>query len=216
MKVYKYFQEQYVDSFVNKGQVLFRSLSYFKDYEDCIRGDQYEGTNKFQPSCGLEITKVRTGEKSFIQYSFESTVKTDDIIVFCTSKVFSKKLAQEFEATACVEIDVDEFSLKLKSALLSIQKVTHKEILHRDVEYYSETKPPIVDWALPEKIVLSKLDCFLHQQEYRFAFCFGDAFSIGCTTQRLVKIDSRRSFVESNYCQQILELGSISDICQVL
>ena len=214
MKIYKYLQEQYLDSFVNKGQVLFRSLSYFKGYEDHIRGDQFEGTKKFKPTNGLEITKT-TGERLTIPYSFESTVKTDDIFVFCVSKVRSKELAQEFDANACIEINVDEFSLKLNPALLALQNVTHKNIVHQEVEYYSETKPPIVDWALPEKIAFSKLDYFMRQQEYRFAFCFGDAFSIGSTAQCLVGTGSDRTFVTSNYCHQILELGNINNICQV-
>jgi hypothetical protein len=94
MMVYKYLPEQYVDSFLSKGEVLFRSLSYFRDYEDCIRGDQYEGTKKFQPVDGLQITKVSTGERLNIPYSFESTVNTDDIFVFCASMVRSMKLAQ--------------------------------------------------------------------------------------------------------------------------
>jgi hypothetical protein len=214
MKVYKYLQEQYVDSFINKGQILFRSLSYFKDYEDCIRGDKFEGTKKFKPINGLEITKA-TGERLILPYSFESTVKTDDIFVFCTSMVLSEELAQEFESNVCIEINVDDFSLKLKADLFSMQKVTHKKILSQNVEYYPETKPPIVDWALPEKIIMSKLDCFKRQKEYRFAFCFGDAFSIGSTTHRLVKTSNDKQFVASNYSHQILQLGSISDICKV-
>ena len=35
--------EKYVATFLKKGEILFRSLSYFQDYEDINRGDEFEG-----------------------------------------------------------------------------------------------------------------------------------------------------------------------------
>ena len=54
--LYKYFSEQkYAEAFLD-GQMLFRSLAYFRDTEDAVRGDEYEGTSKFLPDSGLAVS----------------------------------------------------------------------------------------------------------------------------------------------------------------
>jgi hypothetical protein len=57
--LFKYFSERkWADAFLD-GQVLFRSLSYFRDYEDGnIRGDCKEGTATFRPPAGLVINNL--------------------------------------------------------------------------------------------------------------------------------------------------------------
>lgn len=93
--LYKYIPTKYVDEFVKNGAILFRSLSYFRDYEDAqVRGDEFEGTKLYSPPQGLEITNVTTQEKSVLAQSFESTANEDDIFVFCLSNVFSAGLAK--------------------------------------------------------------------------------------------------------------------------
>ncbi|MAE01489.1 MAG: hypothetical protein CMK66_02730 [Pseudoalteromonas sp.] len=62
MKLYKYLPREYLDSVLNDGAFLFRSLSYFQDYEDSeIRGDKFEGINKYNGKDGLEINNLSTG-----------------------------------------------------------------------------------------------------------------------------------------------------------
>ena len=103
--LYKYLPEKYVDDFVRKGAILFRSLSYFRDYEDAqIRGDEFEGTKLYRPQAGLEVTLAATQQKVVLPHTFESTAKEDDIFVFCLSTVRSEDLAKQFQATTCVEI----------------------------------------------------------------------------------------------------------------
>jgi len=215
MKVYKYLPIQYLDSLVNKGEILFRSLSYFRDYEDSIRGDEYEGTKKYRPQNGLQIKIVQTGQIFSLPHSFESSVDQDRIFVFCTSTECNGELAKEFNTNACVEIQVDTLVPKLEFALQTLDEVTSKEILHQNVEYYPETKEPIVDWALPQKIIMSKLDRFSGQKEYRFAFGFDNALKMGCTTHRLVNQNDLKTLIPKTHGVQILRLGSLTDVCQV-
>ena len=41
----RYFSEKNAHAFVERGEVLFRALSYFRDYEDKgVRADEHEGT----------------------------------------------------------------------------------------------------------------------------------------------------------------------------
>ncbi len=49
MLIYKYLPSKYLNEFLDEGLFLFRSLSYFQDYEDDkVRGDEYEGTLNIQ------------------------------------------------------------------------------------------------------------------------------------------------------------------------
>jgi hypothetical protein len=63
--------------------MLFRSLAYFRDCEDAVRGDEYEGTSRFLPDSGLLITnQTQRTQFTLAEYAFESTVKANEIFVF--------------------------------------------------------------------------------------------------------------------------------------
>ncbi len=66
--LYKYFSERkWAEAFIN-GEVLFRSLSYFRDYEDNnVREDQNEGTSIFRPEGGLIINNLTQGTTFTLQ-----------------------------------------------------------------------------------------------------------------------------------------------------
>ncbi len=55
-RLYKYFSERkWADAFL-EGNLLFRSLAYYRDYEDAeIRGDYNEGTMLYRPVEGLVV-----------------------------------------------------------------------------------------------------------------------------------------------------------------
>ena len=63
--LYKYYSDRkWAEAFLD-GELLFRSLSYFRDYEDKkVRGDQNEGTAIFRPEGGL-IVHNQTQGKTF-------------------------------------------------------------------------------------------------------------------------------------------------------
>ena len=73
--VYKYFSEhKYAEAFLH-GQVLFRSLAYFRDIEDAVRGDEYEGTSKFLPEGGVVVRNQPRGTTLTVPMAFESSVR---------------------------------------------------------------------------------------------------------------------------------------------
>jgi hypothetical protein len=109
--LFKYIPSQYVDAFVSQGAVLFRSLAYFKAYEDGdVRGDRYEGTHAYTPKGGLEITNFTTGEVFMMDTSFQAHVRAHEIFVFCLSQERSADMAQAFNTDVCVEIKDPAFS----------------------------------------------------------------------------------------------------------
>ena len=215
--LFKYLPDQFVDPFIREGKILFRALSYFRDYEDAqIRGDEFEGTKLFRPEPGLEITKTETGEKLVLPYSLESTTNEKDIFVFCTSSVLSNDLASEFSASTCIEIfDISRFLSEIRNALARRPSIKNKTLLHGLVNYYSATDPPLADWALPERITMSKLNAYSKQQEHRIAFGINGALRVQNTSQRLVPLGNRHQSRLSEHPECMLKIGNIGKICKI-
>ena len=215
--LFKYLPDQFVEPFIREGKILFRSLSYFRDYEDAqIRGDEFEGTKLFRPEPGLEITKTETGEKLVLPYSLESAANESDIFVFCTSSILSAELALEFKANTCIEIlDISRFLSEIRSALARRPSIKDKTLLHGLVNYYSPIDPPIVDWALPDRITMSKLNTYAKQNEYRVAFGINGALRVQNTSQRLVPLGDRRHPQLSQHPENMLKIGNIGKICKI-
>lgn len=215
--LYKYIPEQYVSDFVHSGAVLFRSLSYYRDYEDAqVRGDEFEGTKLFRPQQGLEVTLTSTNEKILLPHSFESAANEDDIFVFCLSTVLSAELAAQFKVGACVEIvNPAKFISEVRAALLRRPSIKDKTLVYGEVKYYTADEPPIVDWALPERIVMSKLACYSQQREYRIAFAVNGAFKVENTRVRLIAPGERRPQRTAAHPERFLKLGSLSKVCKV-
>lgn len=215
--LYKYLPAKYVDAFVRDGAVLFRSLSYFRDYEDAqVRGDEFEGTRLHRPHGGLEITLTATQQKVVLPHSFESSANEDDIFVFCLSTVLSADLAAQFQANACIEIQSpSRFLASVRDALLRRPSIKSKILVHGEVKYYTPDQPPVIDWALPEKIAMSKLSAYMPQHEYRIAFAVNDAFRVENTRLRLVSPGERRAPRAESHPERVFKLGNLTKLCKV-
>lgn len=218
MTLFKYTSSQYATKFIREGEILFRTIAYFRDYEDeQIRGDKYDGTRLYAKKTGLRITKQDTGETVDSPFSFESCVKADEIFVFCMSLVHDKMLYEKFNSDVCVEITArDKFILRVKNALKLRPTVKPKNLLlHGPVKYYREDDAPIIDWALPERIVMSKLQHFAWQNEYRLAFSIREALSFGKTKQYLVSSGATRKEATECYPFRIIKVGNLDDIAMI-
>ncbi len=215
--LYKYLPTEHADSFVHKGEVLFRPLSYFRDYEDAeVRGDQFEGTKLHRPKQGLEITMTKTQEKITLPHSFESVASENEIFVFCLSTVLSPSMAVEFKTNSCIEIHQPaRFISEIRAALLRRPSIKNKTLVHGEVHYYAKEDPPIVDWALPERIAMSKLSAYASQHEYRIAFSINNAFSVGNTRLRLVTPIERHLPRTIFHPEHLLKLGNLAKLCRV-
>lgn len=215
--LYKYLPEEYVDDFIRKGAILFRSLSYFRDFEDAqIRGDEFEGTKLYRTQAGLEITNLTTQQKVVLPHTFESTAKEDDIFVFCLSTIRSEKLAKQFQATTCIEItDPIKLVAGVRSALARRPSIKDKMLVCGEVKYYTREEAPIIDWALPEKIAMSKINFYATQCEYRIAFSINDAFRVENTSLRLVPPGDRRPPRAKSHSEKLLKIGNLGKTCTV-
>jgi hypothetical protein len=105
-RLYKYFSDRkWAQSFLD-GKLLFRSLAFFRDYDDDnVREDRHEGTAVFRPTGGLIINNQTQGTTFTLNdSSFESAANEEEIFVYCTSRSFTSELRERFQAGACVEI----------------------------------------------------------------------------------------------------------------
>jgi hypothetical protein len=215
--LFKYLPSKYLEAFVKRGDLLFRSLSYFRNYEELkARGDRHEGQRLFAPATGLEITKTESGEKLLLPWAFESSVRDRDIFVFCLSYVRSEQLAREFGADACVEVQ-DPIALlsKVRSAMALRRWVKHARLLHGSVEYYSPEAPPFAEWAVPERMVMRKTVAYSHQQEFRLAFARGDALRVNNVQTQITATPGALQPTLEGHPEHVLHLGSLAKICTI-
>ncbi|MNF41761.1 hypothetical protein D3C84_227950 [compost metagenome] len=215
--LYKYLPSKYLDAFVDRGEVLFRSLSYYSNYEEMqVRGDRNEGKRVFSPSGGLEVTNTTTGKTSQLRGTFESTVRDREIFVFCMSHELSSRLATEFTADVCVEImEPALFLSRIRSALQLRKWVKQGRLLHGSVDYYSPETEPLAEWAVPERMVMRKTTDYTDQAEYRLAFARGNALQLeNVVTQIKTGQDiTQPTLVE--HPQHTLKLGNLKKLCKV-
>lgn len=215
--LFKYMPEKYLDHFLNNGELLFRSLSYFQDYEDTTRGDEFEGVKLYKPASGLEVTITETSEKILLSdATFKSHVNSDDIFIFCASTLLSEELAVDFKSNVCVEIvNTTKFISGIRDALAIRPSIKNKRLIFGEVNYYSIKNPPVIDWALPEKITLSKLDYYQKQCEYRFSFAINNAWHMSNTKQTIESGNNHARPMRPKYPEKIFKIGSISKFCKV-
>lgn len=215
--LFKYLPSRYLEAFVKRGELLFRSLSYFQNYEELqVRGDRHEGQRLYAPAKGLEIIKSESEEKLLLPWAFESSVRARDIFVFCLSHVRSEQLASEFGADTCVEIHKPVVLLsKVRSAIALRRWAKHARLLHASVEYYSPDEPPLAEWAVPERMVMRKKLAYSHQQEYRLAFARGDAFQVNNVQTQITATPGAPQSTLEGHREHILRLGSLAKICTI-
>ena len=215
--LFRYLSPEFTEALINRGELFFRSLSYFRDYEDeGIRADEYEGTLIHLPEDGLKIRLTSTGEEVSIPYTIESSAKEDDIFIYCLSTEYSEALASSFKCSMCVEIlDSDEFVARIRSALLQRPRIKDKKLVHGEVIYYLPQNPPIVDWALPARIALRKPEAFHWQNEYRIAFAANNAFAVENVQVKLVPLGANQPSRITSHPQMFFRLGNMSKLCRV-
>ncbi len=216
---FKYFTKlQYAEAFLD-GNVLCRTASFFRDYEDAharqIIGDEYEGTRLYRPLNGLEINSLTRGQSLTLNAGMECLTKAHEIYIFCMSRACTDILKKEFNAVACAEIiDPREFIGRWRNALPEEAKQKGKHVA-RKVGYYKPEDLPGNVWALPDLITTTKLKHFQYQEEYRLAYTTTDAFAFENCVYQIVDRKVRPSPKPNEHLCQTLELGDLRDICRI-
>lgn len=214
----RYFDDvQWAQALVERGALRFRSLSYYRDYEDSqVRGDELEGTVVHRPEGGLSLRQG--GRSSTIDGQLESAANPDEILVYCLSLIKSDRHRQEFKASAYVEVlNPSVFCARVVAKLPPHARFVGKPgrtRLGHHVQYYDLTDAFGTRWALPGQIAISKRRCYSWQAEFRLVFSITNALDFQNVTMRIVRGDPARSR-SSDHPHFDLEVGSLTDICVI-
>jgi hypothetical protein len=140
--LYKYVTGRYGASMIDRGELMFSTLAWFQNYEDDQRGDRFEGTRKYFPVGGLDITRTEGDGKPHRPVSFKAP--TDSLQSRATGHnhifIYSTSLRPGLAfdgADACVEIyDPVKFVGRLRSTLQTHRSAKAETLIHDAVKYY--------------------------------------------------------------------------------
>jgi hypothetical protein len=219
--LYRYFSDpKHADDFAD-GLLLFKTLAYYRDYEDNgVRGDKNEGTSIYRPSGGLVVNNQTKGTTFTLDGSaFEASARAQEIFVYCLSKSFNDFLWNEFEAKACVEISCTAtFCRRISLALpegASCPGPAHRQRLGHHVEYYNPAEVGGARWALPDKIATAKSRDYSVQDEFRLAFGLNNAFAFEHANYRIADDSAEKVADPSQHHSHFLRAQSLRDICRI-
>lgn len=215
--LYRYFTERkWADAFLD-GEMRFRSLAYFRDYEneseaEKARKDDKEGNLVFGPPDGLLIgNQTQATSGTLPGFRMESRTKQAEIFVLCASRHFSEELRDRFGAVVCVEIlRIAAFCRRIEQALP--QNAT---FFSGRVIYYDPSQGPEERWALPDLIARSKFKSYEWQGEYRLLFSLTDALGFENATYRLIRGDLKEAPKPEEHLDFPLHAKNLREICRL-
>ena len=209
--LYKYYDEpMWAERFMD-GELLCRSISYYRDREDEIRGDKNEGHSEYRPPGGLEINNITQGMSFCIPNSaLLSAVRQDEIFVFCMSTSSDAVVANQLGATFVEILDGSEFVRRVRAALPA-----KASFFSRAVEYYDASDPPEARWAAPQFISTAKQrsTTYVSQAEYRLAFSLTDAMDFEKVALSIATGQTYLPPRRNSYPSYMIKAGDLTDIC---
>lgn len=179
--LFKYFsEEKYALAFLEHGEVFMQTLAHFRAYDDeNVRGDRNDGVLRYQPEDGLQLNMIN-GETRQLPpgSSFVSSVRQEDIYVFCLSTILSVEVAERFNSKFCVELEPAGRLVGAIKTSVRLRSQLDRNVYSGLVEYRDLKAPPIVAWALPEKVAFIKPESWSWQQEFRIVVGRKGTFSV--------------------------------------
>jgi hypothetical protein len=174
-RLFKYLPSRFVPAVIERGEVLFRNLTYFRKSEHTGRRDLLEGIRLDFPGTDvtLETVDPDTGTpdgriKVSRPMARMEAINPERVMVFCLSTRLDRDLFAEFEADSCLEIVNPEAFLDRVSRVVGRQKrFAGTGLLHRSVEYYSPRAAPPMPDLVPSDVAFVKHDLYRHRAEYR-------------------------------------------------
>lgn len=213
--LYKYLRADYANRFVERGEILFRTLSYFRSVEHAARGDEAEGVHIDAPDNDVTLT-TNTGIRSVGRYRYLRSVNQDRVFAFCCSTELDARLFTAFDADACVVIhDLDTFLTRCKVAARTPLPLDPPGLVHGPVSYFAPNRAPLLDVSVSQNIPFLKHEGFSDQKEYRVVFARRGGFTV---TQRIVQpaFTFAEEIAVSRKFQRLLRLGDLSEIAEVV
>jgi hypothetical protein len=212
-RLYKYLPSKYVENVLRRGELVFRNLTYFRQYEGKQRGDPLEAHHRDNPDNDIQITNLSTRKIIKGDFSFLNTTDSDLIYVFCMSRTHCLNLYKEFNSDACIEItNVRTFLLRTRMKVKHLVSCHESGLLHEDVKYYAANKLAEFNIKDPKELAFAKGESFKDQCEYRLIFGTKRAFKL---VQKIVinaAYDFRGEAIKGKVDEKLIKIGDMSDI----
>jgi hypothetical protein len=214
-RLYKYLPYRFVRVFLERGDLLFRNLSYFRQIEEKGRNDFLEGLHMDYPD--HDVTLDTTDGRIHWQgrAAFLNSVNADRVFVFCLSDTLAPELFVEFNADTCVEIlDPKEFIARCERVVSRQKRFSEARLLHGQVEYYAPEGAAVGNVKDPRCIPFFKHVSYAHQREYRLATALSHGLRL---TQRIVRegFTFDEEVANARPANRHLFIGAISDLAVV-
>ena len=224
--LYKILPTMYAQRFVNTGEMMWSTLTWFQNEEDPTRGDTSEGMRRYFPSNGLELTRLSHNgrpDNTRIVSPDEGTVykaaQSDHIFIYSMTLAPTLAIGDPADRV-CVEIfDPDAFKKRLGAAVARHRSARAENLIHHEVNYWASERPPEEVWALPDRLTMHKHEEFSGQQEYRLAVgTRANVFDFENIEGFIVHKDYRwpRLKLDPQAHRLKLRLGSLADCCRSL
>lgn len=177
MPVFRFFNEEAHAKAFLSGKLRFQPLSHFRTLEaqEGVRGDKVDGVLTYALPRGLPLT-FQDGRTQVFNGSFIA-VPRQEVFVLCASNHVSAAVSDGF-GRFCVEFDPEVVLNRLRKRACPTARFDYEHVVGGKVDYRPNHRSPGVDWALPERLALTKPEGFAWQDEYRIAVPTRGAFAV--------------------------------------
>jgi len=213
--LYKYLPRRFAAPFVANGEILFRTLSYFRRVEHAARGDEVEGVHVDDPKRDVRLDVVG-GPHVIGRYRYLNSVDQTKVYAFCCSDRLSVELFDMFDADACVVIkDPVQFFLRCQTAARRAFPVDRLRLIHRPVAYWKTSHEAPLSVKDPDSLPFLKHEAFAPQCEYRGVFARRGGREL---VQRIVQpqFTFREEIESASVHERLFRIGDISAIAELV
>jgi hypothetical protein len=223
--LYKVLPLRYARALVERGEMMWSTLTFFQNELDPTRGDPHEGSHRYFPVTGLHVTRhERNGRPDHAQFilpghgSQIKAFKCHHIFVYSTT--FDPSLAiGDAVSRACVEVyDPAIFLQRIARGVATHRKARLDRLIHGEVRYWSPEDPPREIWAFPHLLTMHQHQSHSDDREYRFAFgTRSDVFDFEHVFGLVVPPGYvfPRIELDAQVHRMKLHLGTLTDCCRL-
>lgn len=216
---------KYAERFVERGEMMWSTLTWFQNQEDPARGDVFEATRRNFPRDGQGVTRLeRHGRPDHEQLHFDGhgtqwrPAQSRHIFIYSMTLDGELNLG-DLATDAMVEVfDPSMLIQHVYSALHLHRSARPSTMIHRAVAYYDDVDELGPIHSLPHLLAASKPSTHAWQREYRLAFgTRADVFDFDHVEGSLMPADAVPvpKVLDSQRHRMRLRLGGLSDCCRI-
>lgn len=223
--LFKALPRRYAERLVERGEMMWSTLTWFQNQEGPARGDVFEATRRNFPFGGQGVTRLeRHGRPDRQQLHFDGhgtqwrPAQSHHIFIY--SMTLDRELNLGDPATdAMVEIfDPTVLIQHVRSALHLHRSARPSTLIHRVVSYYDDVDELGPIHSLPHLLAAAKHKTHAWQHEYRLAFgTRANVFDFEHVEGSLLSSDAVpvSRALNSQSHRMRLRLGALSECCRI-